>query len=246
VDHVQEGTIELPDVQRIKLSPLPYAGTFDLTIDDITIVAIPFNAGQSQLQSMVGNAYEVEQIGNGEWIIQTVETGAIADIAVDVADLVVPTGVKGTLALNTIEIWRVFASTEAKVLTFTLEVQIQFPGESSRTILQMPVEMSKNVINLDTLAAASVLGIQTTLSALFGSRAFTWTTALTGLTGGANKLESVATTSLALGSRYDFYLNGVNNSFVLVAGAADATDPGQVAPLDYNAGSNNKHWERMA
>lgn len=244
VDHVQNGTSELPDVQRIKLSPLPYDGTFDLTITGVTIVAIPFDVLRAQLQSMVGPLYEVEKIGNGEWIIQTVDPGAIADITVDVSDLVVPKGVKGTLALNVVEIWRAFAVTTAKVLTFILEVQLKFPGESARTIFQGPVEMSRNVINLDTLAAATVLGLSTTLSALFGDRQFAWTNQITALTGGGTAFDAVPTAALALGARYDFPLNGNIKSFVLVAGAADPTDPtGQVAPLDYNAGTNNKHWE---
>ena len=246
IEHIQEGTSELPDVQRIKLEPLPYGGTFDLTIAGVTIVAIPFNAGRAQLQSMVGPKYDVEQIGNSEWIIQTVEPGAIAEITADVAGLVVPTGVKGILALNAIEIWRAFLNTTAEVLRFTLEVQRQVSGEtSSRTIFQGTVEMTRNVINLDTLQAATTLGLQTSYSALYGGIMATYTNTITALTGGGTALDAVSTTGLALGARYDFYLNGTIHSFVLVAGAADPEDPtGQVAPLDYNAGSNNKHWER--
>jgi hypothetical protein len=244
VEHVQEGTSELPDIQRITLNPRPYAGTFDLAIAGTAIVGIPFDVSRAQLQSMVGPLYEVERLGRAEWIVQTVEPGAIADIEVDVTDLTVPSGVKGTLALNTIAIWRTFLATTAKVLTFTLEVQLQFPGESSRTIFQGPVEMSRNVLNLDTLSSATTLGLQTTYSALYGGIQATWSTAITALTGGGTALDAVPTTLLALGARYDFPLNGSVRTFILVAGAADPTDPnGQVAPLDYNAGSNNKHWE---
>lgn len=244
VDHIQEGTSELPDIQRISLTPLPYDGTFNLTIAEKTSVGIPFNAGRAQLQSMVGPLYEVEHTGNSEWIIQTVAPGAVAAITVDVTDLIVPKGVRGTLALNVIEIWRAFLATTAKILTFGLEVQLQFPGESSRTIFQGSVEMSRNLLNLDTLKAATTLGLQSVYSALYGGIAATWSTAITALTGAGTALDAVPTAALALGARYDFPLNGTIQSWVLKAGAADPADPtGQVPPLDYSAGTNNKHWE---
>jgi len=34
----------------------------------------------------------------------------------------------------------------------------------------------------------------------------------------------------------------VGQEWELASGAADATDPGQVAPADFNVASNNKRW----
>lgn len=243
VEHIQTGGGGLTDIQRITLSPLPYGGTFDLTIASETIRNIPWNVSAVDLAALIDLGVDVEKTANNEWITENADE--LHDAEVDVTDLIVPTGVTGTLALNTMEIWRAFLATTAKVLTFTLEVQLQFPGESTRTIYQGPIEMSRNVLNLDTLAAATTLGLQTAYSALFGGIASTWTTAITGLTGGGTALDAVPTASLALGARYDFPLSGSLNAFVLVTGAADATDTaGQVAPLDFNAGTNNKHWQR--
>jgi hypothetical protein len=73
-----------------------------------------------------------------------------------------------------------------------------------------------------------------------------YTNTNTALTGGGTALDAEVTASFALGYRIDFLLNGRLQSWELVAGAADATDPnGQVAPLDYNAGTNNKHWVKI-
>jgi hypothetical protein len=33
--------------------------------------------------------------------------------------------------------------------------------------------------------------------------------------------------------------------FRLTVGAADSADPGQVAPDDFNATTNNRHWEQV-
>lgn len=247
VTRIQEGTSELPDIQRVRLRPLPYAGTFKMTIAGKTIVGIPFNVSRAQLQSMVGPKFDVEQTGNSEWIIQSVEPGAIAGITIDLDGLVVPTGVKGTLALNTVEIWRAFAVTTAKLLTFILEVQLKFPGESARTILQMPVQMSRNVLNLDTIAAANLLALSETFTVLFGGTPAIWGTGITSLTGGGNTaLDGIPTTLLGTGARMDFRLTpgGPIQSWVIESGTADPADPGQVAPLDFNAGTNNKHWEQ--
>jgi hypothetical protein len=35
-------------------------------------------------------------------------------------------------------------------------------------------------------------------------------------------------------------------SYVLTSGAANVSDPGHVAPNDYNASTNNVHWRQIA
>jgi hypothetical protein len=244
ITHPQVGTSEKPDIQRVKLDPAPYDGTFDLTYDDTTYPSVPFDITGRALQALLGANYVVTRKESHAWELRSTDNRMIDPATVEVTNLVVPKGVRGTLGLNTMAIWLLFASSTEKIKTLTLEVQLVAPGEDPQTAFQAPVETSRNVINLATLHAATTLGLQSAYTALFGGIAATWTTAITGLTGGGAALDAVPTVSLALGARYDFTLNGAIRSFVLVAGAADPTDPtGQVAPLDYNAGSNNKHWQ---
>jgi hypothetical protein len=46
-------------------------------------------------------------------------------------------------------------------------------------------------------------------------------------------------------SRIDVLYSGGLRAYRIVGGAANPADPGQVAPNDYNAFTNNVHWERM-
>jgi hypothetical protein len=245
VTHPQSGNDDKPDIQRITLSPLPYDGTWDLTYDRGIYPSLPFDIKGSALAALLGE--NVTKKAGNVWEISTIDYREVDDATVDATNLRVPKGVRGTLGLNTMAVWLSFIGTTAKVKTFTLEVQLVWPGEDPQTVFQGPVEIARNVINLASIEAATLLGLQSTFTALFGGVAATWSTAITGLTGGGTALDAVPTESLALGARYDFPLNEVINTFVLKAGAADPTDPtGQVAPLDYNASSNNKHWERKA
>lgn len=63
-------------------------------------------------------------------------------------------------------------------------------------------------------------------------------------------LDEMPTRVLMPGSIVQIVIFDTNNvrtlmQFQLIAGSADPTDPGQVQPLDYNAVSNNKHWEQL-
>jgi hypothetical protein len=244
VDHLQTGTSTLQDIQRITLSPMPYDGTFDFTLNGVTYTQIPYNISGKDLQAILGNGFQVAKRASNAWDIMQIATGALTLAAVDVSKLVVPEGVKGTLGLNNMAIYLAFIASQADVLTFRLEVQLVWPGQDPQTIFQAPIEISRNVINLATLRSATTLGLQSAYTAIFGGIAATWSTAISALTGGGTALDGVPTAGLALGARYDFPLNGKIQSWVLKAGAADTGDPtGQVPPLDYDAGSNNKHWE---
>lgn len=245
---VQAGTSDVPAIQRVTLNPPAYGGHFNMVIVGKQASAIPYDASGADMQAFVGPSYDVTQLGNGDWEIATVENGAIADITVDPAFLLVQIGVTGPLSLNRMEIWRAFVNSRADRLWFIFEIQLQWPGEDPITVYRDKVFLDRNVINLNTLLPATMLGLQTTYTALFGGVGYIYTNQITGLTGGAGKLDGFITTAdKALGFRVDFMLNGIPQSFYLKAGAADGTDPtGQVAPTDFNGGSNNKHWERSA
>jgi hypothetical protein len=245
VSQVQIGTTNLPSIQRVALSPLPYDGVFRFTIAGQQKIAT-WNASAAEMQSLVGTAITVQKQGNGTWLFQWNDNGAQAAITVDdVTNLSVPRGVSGRLALNTMGLYQAFAVTLATRLTLTFEIEIQFPDGTSRTVFQSPVQISRDLVNLSTLVPASIIGLQQTYSALLGAAPFTYTNTITGLRGGTGTLEAVITSNLSLGTRYDILLNGEVETWVLYAGAADGADPnGQVAPLDFNAGTNNKHWAK--
>lgn len=58
-----------------------------------------------------------------------------------------------------------------------------------------------------------------------------------------NALETVPTLNLPLGTRVDVYFNNTPQSFYLRSGSASVLQPlSQLAPLDYNLTTNNKHW----
>ena len=64
------------------------------------------------------------------------------------------------------------------------------------------------------------------------------------LTGSEPALQSEITVGKSLKYRIDTFISGNLRSWFLTTGAADGGDPtGQVAPTDYNVGTNNVHWQ---
>jgi hypothetical protein len=55
-------------------------------------------------------------------------------------------------------------------------------------------------------------------------------------------LAAWPTVGVLVNSRLDARFSGASVTFFLDAGAADGGDPGQVAPDDYDVGTNDKHW----
>jgi len=84
---------------------------------------------------------------------------------------------------------------------------------------------------------ASIPG--TTISAF---TVFAYLPNIVSLTGTSPALDEVATVGLQPNSRRDVYIGGIGRAWYLVSGAADGSDPGQLAPLDYNAVTNDVHW----
>ncbi len=71
---------------------------------------------------------------------------------------------------------------------------------------------------------------------------FAYLPQIVSLTGTTPALDEVVTVGLQPNSRRDVYIGGIGRSWYLVPGAADITDSGQLAPLDYDAGTNDVHW----
>lgn len=66
---------------------------------------------------------------------------------------------------------------------------------------------------------------------------------ITSLRGDVTSLDTIATVSLGTGTLLITVIDNIVQMWLLVDGAADGGDPdGQVAPLDYDAGTNDRHW----
>jgi hypothetical protein len=86
-------------------------------------------------------------------------------------------------------------------LEFIFEIQLQYPGQDPQTVFRDKVKLDRNVVNLNTLLPATLLGLQTTYTALFGGVPFRYTNTIAAL-------DTEVTASFALGYRVDFARNG--------------------------------------
>lgn len=243
VTEIQAATSRVPETERLTLDPQPYAGTFLFTLDGNEFEA-PFDATEAQIASMIGPAYTVVHRALNSWDISGAEAAqAIAITAVDVSKLRVPIGVSGSMPMNTVGMAQAFTDNEAKMLRFTLEVEIQFDGQDSQKVYQEIVEVHRDLIDLNSVAPAVILGM-TFVASQFSSSLLIYSNLITALRSGPFSLEAFSTTALALDTLHFILINGYPQGWILQAGAANAGDPtGEVAPLDYNALTNDKHWE---
>jgi hypothetical protein len=62
------------------------------------------------------------------------------------------------------------------------------------------------------------------------------------LTGTPDALETVPTISLGLKTKINFVIDDSEQSWILKSGPAGA---GEIAPLDYDASTNDKHWTKV-
>lgn len=243
VTDIQLATSRIPKTQRLTLDPQPYAGTFLFTLDGKEFEA-PFDATEAMIASMIGPAYTVVHRASNAWDISGAEPAQeIAITAVDVSKLLVPIGVTGTMPLNTVGMSQAFTEREDKVLRFTLEIEIQFDGQDSQKVYQEIVEVHRDLIDLNAVAPAVILGM-TFVSSQFSSSLLIYSNLITALRTGPFALEAFSTTALPIDTLHFILINGYPQGWILQAGAANVGDPtGEVAPLDYHAATNNKHWE---
>lgn len=243
VTDIQLATARIPKTQRLTLDPQPYAGTFLFTLDGEQH-EFPFDVAEDQMAAMIGPKYTVVHRALNAWDISGADPAQeIAITAVDVSKLRVPIGKTGTMPLNTAGMFEAFAARTDKVLRFTLEIEIQFAGQGPQKVYQEIIEVARDLIDMNSIAPAAMAAFQFA-AATSGSSTVIYAPAITALTSGPFSLESVVTTALAVNTVYIILINTYPQSWILRAGAADAGDPtGEVAPLDYNALTNDKHWE---
>lgn len=236
---LQLATTRIPMTKRLILDPQPYAGTFLFTLDGKQH-EFPFDVSEDKMAAMIGSKYTVIHRAANAWDISGADPAqelAITDV--DVSKLQVPIGVTGRMPMNTEGMAEAFAASGATTIRFTYEVSIQWPGEEPQVVYQVIYEVHRDLGNSGTLLPAA-------MAALLAIDAdFVFAKTITALRTGPFSLEAVATTALAVDTIYIILIGGYPQWWILRAGAADAGDPtGEVAPLDYNGTTNDKHWER--
>lgn len=238
---LQAATQDLPATKRLTLDPIPYAGTVLVTVDSKTFEA-PYNATEAQMQSFLpARRYIVTHRASNQWEFSGVDPTQDVALSADVSHLIVPIGVTGNMPLNTVGMHQEFSATTAKVIRLLLEVEIQFPGQDAQKFYQEIHEVHRDLISSAALVTAAMMQaiiITSIADTLIYNRN------ITALRGGAFSLEAVDTTALTVDTVYVILINGYPQTWILRTGAADVDDPtGEVAPTNYHATTNNKHWE---
>lgn len=128
------------EVQRVSISPDAYDGTFSLSFDDASTVALPYNIEAVDLQSalVAAGTWGAGVTVSGQFPIWDITFGGTAAdkalATIDVSGLKVPIGKQGELALNTAGIEAIVAG--AELATTKLEVSAVIDAKPA-TILQV-------------------------------------------------------------------------------------------------------------
>lgn len=128
------------EVQRVSISPDAYDGTFSLSFDDASTVALPYNIEAVDLQAALVTAgtWGAGVTVSGQFPIWDITFGGAAAnkalATIDVSGLKVPIGKQGELALNTAGIEAIVAG--AELATTKLEVSAVIDAKPA-TILQV-------------------------------------------------------------------------------------------------------------
>jgi hypothetical protein len=124
-------------------------------------------------------------------------------------------------------------------ITFTRD-QRSITAVASPQVVGPSVLMTGFLLRRKRATLAIVASIPGTTISAFS--AFAYLPNIASLTGTPPSLDQVSTVGLAQNSRRDVYIGGIGRAWYLVSGAADGSDSGQLAPLDYDAGTNDVHW----
>lgn len=241
VEEIQSATAELPATYRLTLDPMAFDGSAIVTLDGVKF-SIPYNASRANVQAMAGVKYSICKKSAKAWDFSGVDPAQDLALSAIVAGLVVPGGVSGTIETSTPGMLQAFSDTDAPWIKFQLAVDIQFPGRKPLKVHQADLEVPRDLIDLGSVAPPTMLSLQFVASNIAGTP-WTYTNTITALRGGGAALEAVDTTLLTVDTRYEFLVSGHPVMAFIESGAADPADPtGQVAPLNYHATLNNKHW----
>lgn len=129
VTTVREGASGIGEIQTLEFDPVPYAGTYAITIGSDKTTAIAFDATaatiQAALEALTGIGAGKVTV-SGEFPSYTASFDAsltnVSAMTVDVSALVVPTGRSGDLNLNTTGIVELLGSAASAQATFEVEI----------------------------------------------------------------------------------------------------------------------------
>jgi hypothetical protein len=149
---IREGDTGVSDIQALSLSPIPYDGTYTLAIDDQETISLPWNANAATIQSALA---ALDGIGannvtvSGEFPSYTVtfaaSLGNVETIVGDASALIVPTGRRGIISLNTTGVAELLASRGSVDATMEVEIVDDITGDTY-TPLQVSCTLREDVI----------------------------------------------------------------------------------------------------
>ncbi len=149
---LQAGATNKPEIFRATISE-SYDGVWTLTIGADTFV-FPYNASQSAAQALIGTDWTVTHDDGSYIYVFTKAANGVFDystVSASPAGLFVAIGVSGSLALNTFGMFQAFAAAGTDTLALIYEIELQFPGETPRTVLHISVTLTRDVIDLATM-----------------------------------------------------------------------------------------------
>lgn len=156
----------------------------------------------------------------------------VAAITAANVNLLLPKRITGTLTQQA-ALATAFAAAGTPTLTGTYEIEIQFPGESPQTVLQIPVVISKDVIT-------------TSVTPSTDAGSFRFLAGLTGYTGGsATDLDGVVTVGKVFHVVVFVHATNGLQFYQLVAGTDAEASPGIIRPDDYNGATNARVWKSV-
>lgn len=150
ITNLQTGTADLPSIQRIKLDPAPYGGTFVFTIGGESYSAA-YDISADDLGDLIGATYSVSKTGAFQWDIRWNYNGAQDAITASATGLTVPTGLTGELSLNTLSMFAAFAATTDDTIDAILEGTATFPGQQPITFYRKTHTIYRDLIDFSTL-----------------------------------------------------------------------------------------------
>lgn len=194
-------------------------GTHTITVIDSTHFSIPVNVTVAS--------------GESATVFNNTETTlTVADVS-----LLAPTGVTGTIDLNTFNLANAFWATDDDEIEFTLSIERERASGEIRTGLLGPVTLKRDIIDVTSLVPVNIPG---NLTANTGVN-FSTVTGYTG--GGSTNLDGIATVALSPILLYAFVhsSDGLRH-YTLTAGTTAESSPDVIRPDDYAGGTNEKVW----
>lgn len=141
----------------VTLPVAPYAGTFQLIIDDQSF-SIAFNATASGVQQIIGTTWTVTLVTATQWAIQQTVEGAHT-LTADVGSLQVFISLMGTLQFNGPALFDAFLPVDGEAvdsIETTLKIRYQNDDFSEiDTLLNVPVTISADILTPAATAPSS-------------------------------------------------------------------------------------------